>query len=332
MVTGFVSLSALVSDFIEDNDVEQSQVDEAVLKKWASDCTNWINQEDQLVAHRTTIIDIDMYKGLLPRDLTRIAVAAYRKYPSQTKQTRKEIITQWIQNTFDPNQQLEINLINKNCSTPDCSNNDAVVEIDVDRIWEMSHPEIYMSGFFRKSTFGLGDTSSLTEDQYFRIMRYSTNDFFGLSMHINDCLNIKNPDINEAYVINPPYIETSFQKGEVLISYFGKKTDEFGDIMVPDHPDAINAVINYMAYKWFWRQWSRNGGNAERMKFKEAEVAYKTHLGQARSALVNLDYNKLRPLLDKNFSKRIPNINSDYYGNKNVPDRYDTRRNKFLDF
>lgn len=327
MIKNFVSLRSIVSDFVEDNDVRQTQIDENLIKKWGETCASWLTTADQMVAHRTIILDVDRGKTKYPADLQKIVQVAYRKSPPPTSKTRNEQISQWIQHTYDPDQKLEINLITKGCDEPNCD--DAYVEVDVDRIWEMSHPEIYYRGFFRKVTWGKGGGAKYNDDHIFRIMNYSTNDFFGVNMHIPDCLNIVAPDINETYVLNPPYIEVEFERGELLLSYLGKRTDEFGDLMVPDHPSAIQAVYFYMTYKWFWLEFSRTGDNAALRKLRMAEEQYKTHLSEARAAISMPDYNKLKPILLQNFAKRVPAYNNDDKYNREMPDEYDIRRNLF---
>lgn len=327
MIKNYVPLISIVSDFVEDNDVRQTQIDENLVKKWGETCAGWITTADQLVAHRAIILDVDRYKAKYPADLYKIVQLAYRKSPPKNSPKRTEQISQWIQHTYDPDQKLEINLITKGCNEPNCD--DSYVEVDVDRIWEMSHPEIYYSGFTRKIDWGKGGNAQYNDDHIFRVMNYSTNDFFGLSMHIPDCLNIVAPDINETYVLNPPYIEVEFEKGELLLSYLGKRTDENGDLMVPDHPSAIQAVYFYMTYKWFWLEFSRTGDSAALRKVRMAEEQYKTHLAEARAALSMPDYNKLKPTLLQNFAKRVPAYNNDDDYNRNMPDEYDLRRDLF---
>lgn len=330
MNVNYITLDSIVSDFVEDNDVRQTQVDENLLKKWASDCTSWVTTDEQWVAHRTTILDVDRYKTRLPSDFMKVVQVAGRKEIPKNNIPRREQISQWIHHTFDPDQKLEINLITKGCVDGNCGDNPGYVEVDVDRLWEMSHPEIYYSGFYRKATWGKEGQYQDTTDAYtFRVMKYSTNDYFGLDAHIPDCLNIKAPDINDTYVFNMPYMEVSFEKGEILLSYFGRKTDTNGDIMIPDHPDAINAVLFYMTYKWFWREYSRNGDNVSLRKVKEAELLYKDHIGKARSALAAVEYNKLKPILLKNFAKRIPQYNNDEQLNRQTPDDYDMYSSMF---
>jgi len=77
-------------------------------------------------------------------------------------------------------------------------------------------------------------------------MRYSSNQF--------EMLTDDSPDINAitdlTYYLNDNYIITSFEEGEVAMTFTAMKTDEHGWPMVPNRASFLRACTDYVAYRY----------------------------------------------------------------------------------
>lgn len=59
--------------------------------------------------------------------------------------------------------------------------------------------------------------------------------------------------INHSYMLNPDYIITSFDEGDIVIHYRGYVLDEEGYPKIPDSKEHSEAIAFYILYKWLSR-------------------------------------------------------------------------------
>jgi hypothetical protein len=346
MKTSFVSILAPIYDWIEDNGIRNDEISESMLVKWATDPIKWVKTTDQH-AHRITILQVENYKAELPNDFELIAQVAGKVDPRipcencekqgrpsekfRNKTTREQMV-QWLHSTLERECELELNLKCPRCHETTCDCTTPAIEVDVDRAWEMSHPEIYYGHYTRIGRFGYGpghDPYSYYTDE-FRLMRYATNDYFRTNAFLTDCPNVDCRECHLSFILEPPYIEVDFARGELLLSYLGKKLDENGDLMVPDHPDVFSAIYWHLEYKWWWREYRRKNNQNDFRKFKEAERQREDAIGMARSALTNPEFHEFKVWLDNNWARRIPNYKHHDNINKLSAGQYE-QYGKYLD-
>ncbi len=135
----------------------------------------------------------------------------------------------------------------------------------------------------RHERFGYGDESSI--NSMFKIMNYSSDDWFQTKNHLPGCANIKCESCEEQYIIKDNWLETSFEKGEVLLSYMGIPLDDNGDIMVPDNADLFTAISFHLDMKFFWQDYRKSKQTADLRAFQVAKQEREQAIGTARSAL-----------------------------------------------
>jgi hypothetical protein len=341
----FVSIKSAVLDWVDDNGLGHEEVNHPLLIKWAGDCVQWCSSQEQLKP-RIGVFQIENSRLKLPADFKMLCQAASnvpydepcdckadpendccsekKGAVSMPPKTRREDLVQWVQGTMEKDCNLEINLNCPRCHTSSCSCDTPLVEVDVDRIWEMAHPEIYYGHYTRIGRFGNGPgQNSPYASIYtpkFRLMRYASNDFHRLRQVIGDCPNVNCDNCHKEFIISDGYLEVDFDKGEVLLSYLGKVLDEDGELMIPDHPDVHEAIINHLDYKWYRLQWKKEKDSAARAISQEAMQLREQHIGYAKDALDMPSYLKFKEYLEGSaFMKRMPKWQSDYAG-KHVPD------------
>jgi len=344
MKVPYVSIKNAVQDWTQDNDLGHEEIDETLLIRWAVDCVRWCSTQEQL-KHRIAILQVENSRARLPDDFVLLAQAASNVHyedpcncnhdpkpdccgkksiprNGRLPKSRREDIVQWVQGTLEKDCHLEINLVCPTCHETKCQCDTPIVEVDVDRIWEMSHPEIYYSHFTRIGRFGNGPSHGPHSSYYtpkFKLMRYATNEYHRLRQILSDCPNVNCDNCHREFILDLPYIEVDFGEGEILLSYLGRPLDGDGEIMIPDHPDVFEAIVNHLDYKWYRMMGKKTKDNALLNISREAMSLRELHIGIAKSQLEIPEFHQFKNYLDNStFLKRIPGWSKDQVGKRVV--------------
>lgn len=337
MKTNYVSISNAIQDFVQDSGLEHEEIKPHLLTKWATDCVRWMISDEQLT-HRIIILQVENSRAELPIDFGILAQAAAKpdmykpcdcnedpdccdefgkpKHRRRSK-SRREDIVQWVQGTLEKDCELEINLVCPKCHQSGCDCETPHVQVDVDRTWEMAHPEIYYRHFTTIGRFGYGAgewSSYYTPD--FKLMRYASNDFFNIKNILGDCPNVDCQGCTNEFYINMPYIEVDFERGEILLSYLGKLLDENGDYMIPDHPDVHAAITAHLTHKWYWRKYLKDRDPLSRAIAQEAKIEREQSISYARSYLETPSFLDFKNWIENSYYKRVPNYHHSETVNK----------------
>jgi len=151
-------------------------------------------------------------------------------------------------------------------------------------------------------------------------MRYASNDFFNAPHILTHCPNVSCKNCLHEFMIDMPYIEVDFKRGEVLLSYLGQKMDENGDLLVPSHPSVFAAINFHLQHKWFYRMYLRTGDRSALEKAKLAETSREFEIGVANSALNVPDFSQFYSWMEQNLMRRIPDYNHRMNSNKITQD------------
>lgn len=345
MKVPYVSIDNAIQDWTQDTGMGHEEIPHNIIKKWATDCIRWINSEEQL-RHRIGILQIKNSRAELPGDFKMLTQAAAKPRSSdpcncdktvdpdccnkvetyqgsRTPKTRREDIVQWVQGTYEKDCNLEINLVCPTCHKTSCDCDTPLIEVDVDRVWEMAHPEIYYQSMTKIGRFGYGPGPwSSYYSPEFKLMRYASNDMFNLQHFLTNCPNVDCSSCVHEFMLDLPFIEVDFQEGEVLISYLGKVLDENGDYMIPDHPDVFDAIFWHLEHKWFYREYRKTGDQTHFQKSNFAQSQRETAIGRANAALVLPDFAQLKNWLENSYYKRVNNFHHHENLNKLTPDEY----------
>lgn len=328
MKTNFVSIFNVVNDWIEDSGLSHDEVKEGVLIKWATDALNMMNLMEQ-TRHKVSLLRVENSRVELPLDFKVLLQASANVKDNNFVKTTREQIIQWVHGTYEKDCHLEINLICDKCHRPTEScgcgelKEHQPIVIDVDRTWEMAHPEIYYKSYQRIGRFGYGPQPGSMYSPKFELMRYATQDYHKVNLILGDCPNVNCRDCVRTFRIELPYLEVDFNSGEVLISYLGRVVDENLNPMIPDHPDVLEAIQNHLDYKYFGRIWKKNDNQLARAKSQEALQLREINMGIAKSVLDTPEYKEFTAWFNTQFYKRMPNPNHDANMNKHVRDDYE---------
>lgn len=338
----YVPITNAVQDFIQDNDLPHEEVEEQLLIKWAVDALRMVYTPRQF-KHKIALLPVINSRAELPADFEIIGQAAANEYPyeycdckndpdneccnrstrthgSSTNPGRREDVIQWVQGTREPNCDIEINLVCDNCGSSQCECDSNTIVVDVDRTWELSHPEYYYSHHNRVGRFGYGPSALSgyyrNPESKFQLMRYASNDFHKLKYLIGECPNVDCTQCVHEFVINLPYIEVDFERGEVLISYLASVSDENGDPMMPDNPNVHAAIFWHLTSKWYWKK-------NDMAKFQTAQVMRDDNIRIAKSTLEFPSFMEIKNYLENQHLKRIPNFHRHDHAGQLSPDEYE---------
>lgn len=333
MRTPYVSLSNVVFDFAVDNGIDHQETENISLMKWGVDALNMMALTEQL-RNKVVLLRVENSRAELPEDFKILLQASANVWDKRNKvKTRREDIIQWVHGTYESDCKLKIDLICDKChkETPKCGCGENALQkpivVDVDRAWEMAHPEIYYRHYRKVGRFGYGPQPGSEYSSRFELMRATSHDYFRANLILGDCPNVDCRECAHTFRLDLPYIEVDFQDGEVLLGYLGRILDSDGNLMIPDHPDVHEAILYHLEYKWYSREWKRNNDQFANQKAKDALQLREDCMGKAKSALDMPEYKEAQAWIDNDFLKRLPDLNHDANMGARTPDLYDRYKN-----
>ena len=305
----YIPIDPIISDFIEDNRLSQENVSMSQLKRWAIEaCSDFLTVDASV--HKITLLDVVNTKAELPKDFHTVISMAYRLYEKDGGScTTTNKVVEYTQSQYGMDCDLEIRVKCPKCKETNCNCNSGVIEIDVDKVWQMENP-----WYYNASRFGVPvDSNQLygaKKQTGFKLMSYSTSNFHNLNYHLPSCVNLECKDCEYKYIIERPFIETDItlenknQKAELLLAYYGRRTDAKGDPLVPDIPDASEAIQSHLAYKWFRGEFVASGSPIARGLYMEAMQLRDISIARAKTLLATPDVDKLRAELSQTLNRR----------------------------
>lgn len=326
MKTRYVSIKNAVLEFTEDSGLNYDDLDEKMILRWANDVVRNLTFDQQLL-HRIVVLQVEHSKARLPDDFRILTQAAARvfyyppcdceKNPSLEccsptgdyvkpgyAPTRRHQVIQWTQQAFEEDCEIEIKLNCPNCKGDNCSCGGAV-EVDVDRIWELSHPEYYYQHFNRVRRVGEGGNATSFYSPKFNLMRYATNNLFRVEQILGECANLYCPSCPNSFNIQGDYLEVDFNDGEVLLSYLGTPMDDYGHVMIPDHPYVHEAVSQHLTFKYFSRKFNMESRPEDERKALSAEQRSIVAKRRAHALLNTPDFQEFNAWMEENWFKRL---------------------------
>lgn len=326
MKTRFVSIKNAVLEFIQDSGFQHDEIDQATLIRWASDVVRAVTFDQQLF-HRVTVLRVENGKAELPEDFEMLTQAASRVFHQgpcdcdlrpddecctprghsrerHYPPTRRPQVVQWVQAAFEDECEIEINLKCPRCHKTACDCESPAVEVDVDRIWELSHPEYYYQHFNKVRWMGEGRGYTSFYSPKFKLMRYAQDNLFNADFLIGECVNLMCEECPHSFMIQGNFLEVDFEKGEVLLSYLGKALDDDGDIMIPDHEAVFRAITHGLTHKYFHRKYLQGDDRARARSFDSLQLS-QSAVRDAYEALNVPEFLEFQSWMENNWYRRL---------------------------
>ena len=300
MRTGYISINTILEDYIDFSGDDQ-QIPESIILKIANDTLSKIVTGDNY-EFRIARLDVKDFQATLPKGFKSVIQAMYKDRSSRPV-TRNEII-EYKQKIWGSECELNISIDCPNCHKEECNCNSDTVIVEVDRIWQDTHPELYASKKYLNNFGRLGEIKD-NPCQQFRLMKRTSNNFFNAPYHIEGCENI-NFDSDVEYDIVPPRMIVNIKEGEVLLSYLSEVLDSVGYKMIPDHPRVSEAIRSALDSAITWKQYLRTGDPKVRDMHLLADKKKVENIIMARSAIRVPDYDQWVQFLQNHWKKMIP--------------------------
>ncbi len=318
----YIPLEPIIEDWIEDNKLSQEQVSKTKLKRWATDVAKDFLTVDAS-KHKLAVLSINNTKAELPADFHTMISVAYRIFEDKKDCTTITRVSEYTQRQYGQECDLEIRVKCNKCNKTSCDCNRGVVEVDVNRIWEMENP-----WYYNTSRFGVPIDSTELYDRKkengFRLMAYTTNPYHNAQYHVPSCVNLHCHNCEYHYSIDLPFIETDImtknENAELLISYLGKRTDHKGDPLIPDITSAIEAIEYHLSYRWYRGEFVGTGSPIAQRIYNESEQKRDRAIGRAKTELAIPDKDEFIAYASEILGNR-PRVNGPTF-TRNITTKY----------
>lgn len=306
MDLNYISIKSIVDSYVlktGNEDITESQI-----LRLTNDELETFLPSDQ---YRTFVclLDIQNYKGVLPNNFKYVLQAAYNL---KTSHDIKEVITQYQQKKYGTNCKYELNLICEDCDT-------SVAEINITEDWIKNNPQVFYNHANAYQEFrSLNGGKSYIDDK-FHLMRRTTNYFFNIPYHLNDCINF-HVDSNIEYNIEDGTIITNFKEGKVLLSYMGYKMDKEGWLMIPNHPTVYDALIKSIEATLAYIEYRKDKNPTNRNFYMEAVQMKEKAVLKAKTQTVIPPRDKWKMFMRNHWNRVIPNLSYEGVHNSFIGD------------
>lgn len=339
----FLDLSTIVEEVIDWGGY--SDFSPTTMKKWAGAVLRKLEAPGSQV-DKIKLLTVENYKVKEPEDLEKIVQMAF--YETSTQTIRRTEIVEWTQQMYDGSG-CEL-VISKDCPKchkekdkpcGPCTCDSPEVIFDVDRMWEIAHPEFkynHMKHYYRHGGL-INDNQVLSPYcPQFVLMKPAEGPFFNADKYIPGCLNLNKAllcSCDIEYKIRDGHIEVNKEKGQILVSYLAPRLDSEGYRMIPDEEEVLEALKWYVIEAIEYRSIGKATTNQDRQHHKQmwkiANTEKKEAMGRAYEVLHTPEYEPWINFLDKYYMRmfREQTFNERFGGC--VPDHYNNQMNRLTD-
>lgn len=304
-IVNYIPLDPIINDWIEDNPFSQEFLNATQLRRWAIDTAKDFCTVDS-TKDKITVLPVHNTKAKLPTDFHSIISVGYRIVEKDSDCLPIQKVIEYTQKTH-AGCSHKISVECDACHTESCEPGLPAVVVQVDKVWEMENPWYYNVSKFAKP----GDSQSLNRiglkgkhGKEFKLMTYNVKPFHNAEYHVPNCVNINIKNCEHKYIIDLPYIETDIlttKKVELLMAYRGKRTDERGDLLIPDITDAIEAINYQLDYNYYKSLYRRTRERADLNDSETALARRDQSIGRVKNHIALNDSDKLRANMEDVF-------------------------------
>lgn len=330
MNTEFVSIKTAIDEYLDLTD-PKGRVDKNLILKRANDVVSKLSSPFQYI-HKIVLLKIEDYKIELPVDFQSIIQVAY-KYPTENRFVNRIEIVEWTQKVLDGSGcELVISLDCPKCHQTKCSCDSPEVVIDVDRAWELAHPQFKYAHMKHMYRYGGIVNDGITVSPYhpeFVIIKYATHNFFNADKHIRGCLNLNQKLMASCpieYNLEGNVMNINARHGEILLSYFAAKTDEDGYRYIPNIPEVFDTIKWDIESVMTYRDWKKSKNQLDLQNHTYAKGEYNRYFGIAKNKLEMPSFQSWWSFIENNWAKVYPYYDWFQKSNRKRKDQYNLPR------
>jgi hypothetical protein len=146
-------------------------------------------------------------------------------------------------------------------------------------------------------------------------MRYLSGSF-DTYWHQADSVNLRTNNVN-GYNINSSFINTNFEKGDIILAYIATPTDDDGFPLVPNNVSYKEAIFWYILMKLFLGGFTHV--NPQLFNYNTAETRWHHYCSQARGK-ANMPSMDMMESLKNQWNRLMPNMSNHTTFHKNIGD------------
>lgn len=152
---------------------------------------------------------------------------------------------------------------------------------------DASNPTIKISNYTGVLPCDLHKVVTVREYNTMVTMRY-TGDMFHLAYKDDRATSLA-ADSDTTYKLNNNYIFTSFEEGEVEMTYLAFPVDENGYPMIPDDTYIIEACVKYIAYMIARKKWIRGEIAKDILHDLEQDMLFAIPAAKTKAIMPSID-------------------------------------------
>lgn len=315
MNTNKISIKSIIEDYIAktgNTEVEPNQ-----LFRFANDGLDRILPGEEF-SHNIALLDVKNYKGLAPSNFKYVLQAASKV--GKTKKVKSEHIIEYTKNIYGSDCKLNVDVHCDKCGDYDSCNSE-IITFDIDHNYLLKHPE-----YMYKHTNHLYGARSMDSPKTgcnlhsdFQLMRRTSNYFFNVPYHVNECINI-NADTHIEYDIHLPNILVNFEEGQILLAYLGSNVDNDGYLMIPNVPVVYDAVIQWIEERLAYIDYRKTKEQRDRIFWQQSLELRDKKVKQARMYLATPAVDEWEGFIRNHWVRRVPNYKWEAHHNAFVGD------------
>lgn len=314
MNKNYISLHSIIEDYIAKTG--NSNIEPSEILRFANDALDRIIPGQEFV-HNIALLNVQNYKVQLPSNFKYVLQAAYK---IDNKPCNSEQVVEYTKKIYGSDCKLDIQVHCDNCGEYNCGSE--VIKLDVDHNYLLKHPN-YMYQH-TKHLYGHGTLDSknnrTTLHPDFQLMRRTSNYFYNIPYHVNECINLK-VDSKIEYDIHMPNMIVNFKEGQVLLAYLGSNVDENGYLMIPNVPLVFDAVIQWIEERLAYIDYRRNKEQKDRIFWQQALELRDKKVKQARMYLDTLTPDEWELFIRNHWVRKVPNYKWESNHNSLVGDK-----------
>lgn len=330
MHTDFVSIKTAIDEYIDLAD-PKGRVDKNLILKAANDVVTKLSSPFQYV-HKIALLEFEDYQIELPSDFTSVIQVAYR-YPNTTTYINRSQVVEWTQKALDGSGcELVLSVDCPKCHTRECSCNSPEVVVDVDRAWELAHPQFKYAHMKHMYRYGGIVNDSVVVSPYhpeFVVIKYATHNFFNADKHIRGCLNLNSKLLANCaveYNLDGKKININVKEGTILLSYFAAKVDEEGYRYIPNIPEVFDTIKWYIESLMSYREFKRTKNKFDFETHNYANAQYMKYYNIAKNKLETPSFQSWWSFIENNWMKVYPYYDQVQSFNRKKRDSYNLPR------
>ena len=318
MKKNYTSLKTVINDYTLKSGNTRINPDDILYI--ANDIAELIIPGDAFV-QQIALLDVDNYKAQLPSNFKWVQQAAYRTHETNCHDCKIDVgvVTDYTKKIYGTDCNIDVSVRCDACT--DC--NTKIITMDADYNYLLKNQDYlykHANHFYGgRSLDGVKDPCSTIMPE-FKLMRRTTNYFFNVPYHVNECMNF-NVDTSVEYNITPPTITVNFKYGQILLSYLGVEIDDEGYRMIPNTPEVYNAIRYSIDEILAEQEFRVDKSQNNRIYLQMLEAKARKARVIAKAALSTLDPDEWEMFLRNHWVRKVPQYKWERTHNKFVGDK-----------